>query len=275
MAETWGSDKDTYVTQANGKRALAVASGGIPLDVMLTDQTSDIINFKFFQEENETALSADTEIGDREFSVLDATGISEGKNIHIVDSVNQRGMVCEVTGVSGTDISIDRPLDFSYPSGAVIVISSTDMAVDGSTTEQIFRFRLTNYDVPDYFDITKIRFICITAGPVDLSLFGDLTALTNGITIRKKYSDGSYRNQVTFKSNAEMAGRFGNWTPFAATNPAQGVDGFLAEWNCAGQHEQGVALRVGPEIDLEIVLSDGLEGLTIFAAYGIGHLVED
>jgi len=250
------------------------------IDVDVQDQTTDALVFKFFTEEAETTLASNTSLFDRSIVVSDATGFTAGKLLHLIDTVNERGMICQVssTYVSGTTIPIDRPLDFAYTSGTKVILSSTDMAINASSSEAVFGIRTENYDVPESFHFTRIRFTCITATAPEIDEFGDLSVgaagvVKDGITIRKKNTT-PYRNLVTFNSNLEMQGLLGHWTPFSAFNPGTGKYGFFAEWVLAGQENQGVANKVEPWDELEIVFKENFSGLTSLEAVAIGHIVK-
>ena len=281
------TDGNLYLMSPSANARVTVASpggiikSGLEIDAFIQDQTTDSLVFKFFKEEEETTLDSNTSLFDRSIVVSDATGFSAGKLLHLIDTINERGMICQVrsTYVSGTTIPIDRPLDFAYTAGTKVILSSTDMAIDASSTESVFGIRTENYDVPEKFHFTRIRFTCITATAPEIDEFGDLSVgaagvVKDGITIRKKNTT-PYRNLVTFNSNLEMQGLLGHWTPFSAFNPGTGKYGFFAEWVLAGQENQGVANKVEPGDELEIVFKENFSGLTFLEAVAIGHIVKE
>lgn len=251
--------------------------GSSEKDVMLQDQASNGIIFRFNQEVSETVLSSATALFDRTITVDDSTDITVGEQLTIIDPDTMRGFFAVVTDItSAPEISIDRPLDYAFPVSSYVLIETFAMAIDGSTTEQVFKVRVPeDYDLDIDFDITQLRLLCQTESAVSIEKFGDQTALTNGLTIRKKNSDGTYRNLLTVKSNGEIYGAFGTWIPMAAANPGLDEYGFFSEWRQAGQQNQGTVIRLEKGSDLQIVFNEDLSALTILEAVVIGHIVED
>lgn len=255
-------------------RVFNTINGGI--DVNIQDQNSDLLVLRFHSDVDTTTITTNTALHDRTFVVDDDTNIAAGSYLILFDPTTKRGLVCTVIDVATNTITIDRPLDFAYPSGTIVNVTNVYMNNDYSTNETIFHLRISDsdYDVEEEFDITQIRFLCQSDTGVELLDFGDIAALTNGITIRKKFSDGTYRNYMSVHSNGELQGAFGYFEPFDASNPGQGVYGFYAEWELAGQHNQGVTIRIGKGDDIEFVLYDDLSSLLILNAVAIGHIVE-
>ena len=63
--------------------------------------------------------------------------------------------------------------------------------------------------------------------------------------------------------NVELAGLLFHFEIFAATNPQQGEDGFLARMTFAGQDNIGVAIRLPIGEDLEFLVQDNLTAITM------------
>ena len=113
--------------------------------------------------------------------------------------------------------------------------------------------------------------MCVCATAVDLTKFGDLTALTNGLVMRR--TDGEYHNIFNVHDNGDIANVMLNWQSFVATKPNEGIDGFVASLTFSGQHEMGVTLRIGPNEDLEFLIQDNLSGLTSLKIIAEGSIV--
>lgn len=244
------------------------------LDVYIQDQTTPAIMVKFNKVTNSTTLASVTAIDDMTIEVTSATGISVGSYIILFNSVEGRFFIAEAVAINGTTISVDRPLDFAFPVGSDIDIGVTDMSVDGSVTTQAFGIRASTAGDPlnKSADIVRLIFKCTTATAVDLSKFGDITKLIKGIVLRKR--DGTYQNIFNIKDNGEIAGLMYDWTPFSATNPQQGVDGFVSRLTFGGQNKIGVTIRIAPDEDLEVLIQDDLSGLTLLEITAEGHIVD-
>ena len=247
-------------------------------DVNLQDQHTPAIIAKFSVLEEETTLTSTVAIDDLTMTVDDATGFTVGKYVSIFSVADNRFYLGNVVSASGNPVSLDTPIDFAYPSGSNVTAGTTNMAVDGSSTPMIFGLRNTIEAIGATADITRLIFTCLAETPIDLSKFGDLAALVNGIVLRRV--DGTYKNIFNVKTNQEIAGLMYDFNPQAATNPAQGQDGFVSRLTFAGQNKIGVTLRLSPGEDLQLIVQDDLE--TAQAAAQIssleiiaeGHIVE-
>lgn len=276
-SENIGSLTDCYVTLDNGKKALAVAGGGKDLNVAVQDQTTDPLIFRFNKITNSTTLASAITLFDRQITLADATGVAAGSYLIIFNKTLNKSMTCSVVGIGSSPIiDIDRPADYAFPSGSDVDITIVSMNQNGTLAEQVFGIRGADRpnSIPISIDINELRLFAITATVPTLVDFGDLTALTNGILIRKRIS-GGYKNIENPKSNSEILGAFGNWTPYIGTNPGIGINGFVGILKFNGQNNHGVAIRLDPGDDIEIVFNENLTGLTLFESVVIGHVVED
>jgi hypothetical protein len=245
-------------------------------DVYIQDQTSDPLIIRFNKITNSTNLAEDIALFDRTIVVSDATGISVGSYLILFNADSGNVMPCVVLDITNSpELIIDRPADYAFPSETDVDVTEVLINTDGSSVEQVFGVRGPSKPnaVGVSLDVNQIRLLCITADSVDLSLFGDLEALTSGLLIRTRKS-GEYMNLLSAKTNGEILGAFGNWVPYSAANPAQGVDGFSAILTINGQDHHGVAIRLDPGDDIEIVNNENLGGLVLLEAVAIVHIVD-
>lgn len=253
-----------------------IGNGLAPRDVALQDQHTPTVIAFFNQVEESTTLAVATAIGDRTITLTSTTGAAVGKYIILFHPASERFYTGHITSIAALPVvSVDTPLDFAYPIGTFIDIAITDMSVDGSSTTQVFGLR--GVGVPPgidlRYDVTRLMFQCEAASPVSLATFADLTALTNGLVCRKR--DGEYHNILNVKTNKELAGIMYDWTPYAATNPQQGQDGFVGRLTFAGQNKIGVTQRLALGEDLEFLIQDDLRAITELKIIAEGHRVED
>jgi hypothetical protein len=161
---------------------------------------------------------------------------------------------------------------------------SNDMIVDGSSTPQEFWVAAdTEKDV----HIVTISVDLSDGGTPNMNKFGDLTALTNGVSVDYITQDqGTVQLHNGIKTNREFV-RFGNETPAIGT----GADAFLADASGGGSEKAylpkvdvreqfgmpfGIRLRKGTNDRLVFTVNDALAGLTTFNVIAYGNkLVEN
>ena len=247
------------ISDSTGNEVTLETNGSLP--VTLQDQTSPTVIVPLNKVSNTTTLSALAVLDTYTVTVTSTTGFVNGAFIVIADLVNNRYYTGQQVGaVAGSVVTLDTPLDFAYASGATITNGLTNMNVNGAVTRQIFSLRASDPGLPLVVDVTRLMFLCTCSSAASLSLFGNLTALTNGVVIRR--SDSLFNNIFNAKTNGALAGFMYDFTIHQATNPSQGQDGFVGRLTFAGQNKMGVAIRVGPNEDLECVIQDNLTGLT-------------
>jgi hypothetical protein len=251
------------------------------LDVSMQDQHTPSVIAKFNKVTNSTTLASAVSIGDTQATLTSTTGVSVGTYLIFFNPESVRFMTATVISVlSSPTFDIDTPFDFAFPEGTYVDVSTTNLAVNGSVTPQVFGLRGvgTPPGIDLTVDITRLIFSCITTSAVDLSKFANFAVLTKGIVCRVR--NGTYENVFNLKSNREIAGIMYDWTPFASTNPQQGVDGFVSRLTFAGANKIGVTKRLALGEDLQIIIQDDLataqggETITVFEIIAEGHIVE-
>ena len=251
------------------------ATGRLPVETYWQDQHTDAIIANFNQVTNSTTLNGAVAVDDRTIVVTSATGISVGSYIILFDPASVRFSTFYATVVAGTTITLDSPIDFAYPDGTFVDVAITDLSVNGASTSQVFGLRGTGTPpgVELTMHVTRIIFQMITGSAVDLSLFGNISKLTNGLLLRTR--NGKYKNVFNVKDNAEIAGVMYDWNPFAATNPVQGIDGFVSRLTFGSPGKIGVVIHLPIGEDLEVHVQDDLTGITSFKMWAEGHIVEE
>jgi hypothetical protein len=243
-------------------------------DVFVQDQSTPVIIGKFSEIVTSTTLTAEATKDSYTVEVLSNLLIVVGQLITIFSTVTNRFYQGRVLNIAGLTLTLDTPLDSTFPSGASVDLAVTNMAVDGSVTPVVFGLRNQSPGPIDLVaDVTRIIWTCVTDTAVDLSKFGDIVGgLTRGLVCRQR--NGITNNIFNVKTNKEITAILYDWTPFAATNPAQGQDGFASRLTFGGQSKIGVVVRLNPNEDLEIWVQDDLTTLDTFEITAEGHLVE-
>jgi len=256
---------------------IKILRGDGSVDINIQDQTTRPILAKFNRVQNSTTLSVAAVKNATTITVASATGFVAGRYIILFEpSTENFSFYTQIGAPAGNVITLDTPLDFSYGIGTFVDSAITNLNANGSlSTPVTFGLRGTGSPpgVDISVDITRLIFHCITSGAVDLSTFGDLTALTNGLVLRKR--DGDCINIFNVKTNGEIAGIMYDFDVTASTNPQQGVDGFTARLTFAGTNKIGVAVRLPIGDDLEVIVQDNISGITLLEIMAEGHIVED
>ena len=246
------------------------------LEVQISDQTTPALIFPMNRVNNTSALSVDGVGEETTVTVDTTTGFVDGAFIVIANADEgrfYRGI--QIGAPVGSVITLDTPLDFSYPAGTQITSGSINLAVNGTlASPQVFSLRASDPGLPTVVDVTRLIFSCITDTAVDLTKFGDIAGgLTNGIVLRRK--DGTISNIFNSKTNFDLSSIMYDFQVAAATNPNQGQDGFVGRMTFAGTNKMGVAIRIGPDEDLELLVQDPLSTLLLFTITAEGHVVQD
>lgn len=229
---------------------------------------------KFNLVQGSSLLATPTGVGDSTLTVLDGTAFNIGTYVVMYCTTIDRYYVGYVLSKSNNVLTVDTPLDAVYPIGSLVGAGRTNMNIDGSTTSKIFGIRGPAVENPLnlVFDITRIIFQCQTSSAVDLSKFGDLTALSRGLILRRR--NGDYNNIFNVKTNGDIAGICFDWYPYASTNPTQGQDGFSAGLSFGGLDRMGTILRLREGEDLEFIIQDNLTGLSLLEVIAEGHIAD-
>lgn len=247
------------------------SNGGIPVN--LQDQTSPPIDALFAQEVSPFTLSVDTAVSTVSVLVytFEATAghlIVSGNEILLLDVDGDRSFYAIVTNVSVNTITVDRPIDHAFPSASTLgrrVI--TNMAVDGSSTPQIFSLRAGSVPI----DITRFIMTVTDASPMDTGTFGGMSALSNGFVFRIL---NSYQKTIfNFKSNGEIE-QMAFDIRYTSKAPA-GEYGLVSMITFAGQSSHGVTLRISNLDVMQWIVQDDLRDLLTLRCVGQGHEVTD
>jgi len=259
------------LVDVNGRALSLEPNGSMP--VTIQDQVSPIVVTKFSLLEETTTTTAPIAIGDYVIPVASATGVVQGKFLSIFDPASVRFSNFEVVSLDTLNITVDRPVDFAFPTGSYLDICDTNMAVNGAVTPVLFGIRNNAGAEPPpglelSVDITRIIIQCITATATDYDLFGDIAALTNGIILRNRNDET--HNIFNTKTTGELSGIMYDLQVF---DVKQGTNGFIGRLTFAGQSKMGAVQRLHINQDLELIVQDNLAGLTKLEIVAEGSVV--
>jgi hypothetical protein len=260
----------------DGTNSVSLEPNG-SLPVTLQDQTTPTVIAHMSILEQTTTTTGAVAIGDYVLPVTSVTGISAGKLLSIFDPTSIRFAQAFVISVTDLNVTIDRPIDFAYPSGSYVDVSESNLAVNGSSTPVVAGLRNNAGATPPpginlSMDVTRIMFHCVATSSCDLTTFGNLSALTNGITFRRR--NVTYHNIFNCKTNGELRGIMYDFEIVATGTIGQGEDGFFGRLTFAGQNKMGVTIRIGIDEDIELLIQDNLSTLTLFEVVAEGSIVQ-
>jgi hypothetical protein len=238
------------------------------VDASIQDQNSPPIRYYLMNEEkSDITLTSPVAINDTVINVSASHGITVGKWLSIF-YLNFYIQV-QVTNVATNAITIDRPLAYTFPvSGTMIVRGIIDMNIDASTPF-VFQCLLRTFTQPIH--INKVLVIINSSADGDDSKFGGITALTNGVYLRKETNIGYYQSLGLFKNNADFR-EYGGIIEYSSKAPS-GSYGVNVTFQMNHQTGFGVVYMIenikGDSIKL--TLRDNLSTLTRFRTVLIGH----
>jgi hypothetical protein len=242
-------------------------SGGVEISVQ--DQTTPPLDALFAQEVSSFTLASDTTAStittlEYDFEATAGHGIIVGDELILLDVVGNRSLQAQATAVVGDTITLDRPIDHVYPAAISLGrVTTTNMAVDGSTTPQIFTLRAGSVPV----DVVRYLITMLSANSMDDGKFGSLAALTNGLVLR--IVNGFQKTIFCFKTNGEIK-QFCYDLQYASKSAA-GTNGLSARITFAGQDKHGVAMRISTGDVIQWVVQDDLTGMLNIQCSVQGH----
>ena len=264
-----GNKNINIVDAYTGTPAEVEKNGGLAVNIQ--DQTSKPIDVFFSQSISNFTLSTDNiESGVSSlvytFEATGGHGIVSGNEIILLDVVADRFFYAEVKNVVTNTITVDRPIDHIFAAVSTLGrIVTTQMAVDGGSTEQIFSLRAGS--VP--LDFTRIIFSMLCDSALDDGKFGNITKLNRGIVFR--IVNSFQKTIFNFKTNGEIA-QFCFDLKYSDKAPA-GNEGMTARITFAGQSKHGVTLRISENDVIQWVIQDDLTDLVSFRIAAQGHEV--
>jgi hypothetical protein len=246
-------------------------NGGVPVNVQ--DQATKMLNLFFIQPLGDsTTLAVPSVVDSRTINVADATGFVDGNYLGIFAGLGKFYFGTQLGAPAGNVITLDTPLDFVFPAGAIVLNFTREMAVDGSVTPQVFQIGPIGVPLDLRIDVTKLVVSMVDNLEMDDSKFGGNGALTRGCVLRKR--NGEYDNEANWKKNRDI-GIYAGRAPAYTDKAGSGAFGAYFEIRFAGQDNRGVTRRLEPGDVLEVLIQDDLTALTSFEMMAQGHIVQD
>lgn len=239
------------------------------LGINVHDQKTRSIDFFFGRLDNATTLSAQADPDDRTITLTSTTGFVDGTRVGIfsADDTDIYYLGNQVGAPAGSVITLDTPIDQEMQISSVVAGVTTNMAVDGSSTTQVFQIGPVGAGSTQVVDLTRIMGSMLDSTAMDSGKFGGITKLTNGIVLR--HNNSVIHNIWNAKSNSDLELLCHNFQ-YADKAPG-GQFGASFRSTYAGQGAHGVVLELQPGDFLEVLVQDDLTGLDEFYMMGQGH----
>lgn len=234
------------------------------------DVHHSFINHYFHQHTaTETTFAANAPAGSTQITLTSATGFAVGDTIHIQDGVTEI-VHPKITALVGTLVTLDRPIDNNYVIGDTITKAIISMDVSGTlASPQSFKTFPASTDIWHIETIT-IELTHSTAG--DNGLFGNLTALTNGVVLRiYNATTGLYTTLANWKTNSDIVVDIGNIT-YSARSGGGGSYGTNSIGNFKSNTGSVVFVDGTVGDYMEILIQDDLSTLDSFRIKVQGHI---
>jgi hypothetical protein len=270
----WGIDSDgrgPVVLYGSDGSPIKIGEDG-SLDVNIQDQSTPPIDTYFAQSKSNFTISVNTgESGTTAasliytFTATTGHGIIIGDEIILLDTAANWSLLLNVLNVAGDVITVDRPIDHDFAAATTLGrVVTTNMAVDGSTTPQIFSARAGTTQI----DFTRFLIKMLSDTSMDDGRFGSIIGgVSRGLVFR--IVNTFQKTIFCFKTNGEIA-NYCYDVRYADKAPA-GQYGFSARITFGGQSKHGVVLRIGEDDVLQWVVQDDLTDLNVVQVVGQGH----
>lgn len=267
---TYAAGDFAYNRLCNLAEPIEVVTGDAPLDVIVGDQTTPALLIYLNQVQGSAVLTENFSIDSYNITINDSTAVNIGDYVGVFNLEFNKFYVGNVLEVNGLVITMDTPSSFNFTVGDSFQCGTKDMNVDGSVTPQIYSLRADpNLDIT--VDVTRVIIHITDNVDMDDEKFGGITKLTRGVVLRRV--DGTHQNLFNVKSNGEF-GEIAFDKVYDPKAPA-GFYGFSSRLTFAGSNKMGVAIRLGPNEDLQLIVQDDLTGLNSFRIMVEGHVVVD
>ncbi len=232
------------------------------------DVHRETINRQFHQHSTpSTTLSVEALAGNTSITVTSATGFAIGMWLHI-EGDNVENVHPKITNIVGNVITIDRPLDWTHPIGSTVDNSLLNMnVVGGLASPQSF---IVVPKPGEVWHLKKLSIAMIHSSAGDFGLFGNLTALTNGVALRRYDGlTGHFDTFTIWRSNGTIDEDMGT-VKFVTRSGGGGSYGTAAQGYF---DDTGTVVYLnGDNGDyLEVLVQDDLSGLASFKMKAQGH----
>lgn len=262
-----------YVVLPDGTKATWFDSRG-NVQVAIQDQFTQFFDFRLAKTLGSSTIATDTSINSKSITVADASSATAGNYVAIFPSpfgYNTEIYVGKILSKALNVISLDTPINRVFQIGDVILYRDPELHLaNGSITPQIYALFVPAGNIQ--LDLTRIMIVMECSTAPDDSLFGNLTALTNGIVLRHNSTINGIRNIWNAKTNGDLAEIA--YDVLYTDKAGAGHFAVRCLITLNAQRFHGVTVRMVPGDAFEIVIQDDLTALLKFHVIAQGHVVD-
>jgi hypothetical protein len=238
--------------------------GGTNKDALPQDVTSESVLLYLTRSINDVTLSVPAVIDQETVELSPGHGVVSGEMLCFVYGL--RFSQFKVTNVATNTISLDMPLDYSYPVEAIVKRKDYRMEKDGSSTTLSYKITPLTGSAWDVYEIVLTAETSAEPGPTK---FMGITALTKGIYLRIK--DGMSKNFGNIKRDSDFK-EYGISVEYDEKAPS---GNYLVNVRLKFKEGLGTIPRIYCGDEITVCVRDNLSGGTILRMVCLvkGHVV--
>ncbi len=236
------------------------------LEVSVQDAYNTLFNLYAQLDTVNPVITVDTALDDTVITIDDNTGIVDGDAITITEGTAFYQSL--VQSSTDTTITLASPLDYAFTTAATVSVGTWNMAVDGSSTSQVF---CITPPAGIKYDIVSINISITDNTTMDGITFGGITQLTNGIVLRTV--DGITKNHFVIVNNIG----FDEHGYSVVYDPKPPTGSFRVRARKILPVTNGAVIRLNGDTGdaLCLIVRDDLSDLTLMSLAVSGHIVKD
>lgn len=247
------------------------------LNVHPADVHSTVLNRFFYNDDisaASTTPSSAITAGDYIINVTSGSGLTDGEQIMLSEgNTVEPTFPVIISGGGTTTLTLDRPLNFSFTTGAVVKWVTTNLSDAVGTMANPVSFKVAP-DPANTWHIIRFLIGMTHSAASDDSKFGGATALINGCVLRQ-YDGGtsSFGTMTNWKANFDMI-----MDMFNLTYSDKAGGGPSASYGTNGRGSVYDATHSVPSISgpggdyIELLVQDDLTVLADFEIKAQGHI---
>ena len=214
----------------------------------------------------EDTLNGAVAVNSKTLILNDATGFTAGDPIDVHVGAVHKHMYRKIISIAINTLTIDAGVDVALPDGSQVDETSFNMAVNGAVTPQIFIMKPRG---TEEVDIMRMIIEMVHSAGGDDEKFGGITALTNGVHIRKNINNGeSYQTIAVYRSNKDLKNDM--YDLVYGAKAAGGANSTTGRFTF-DKFGAVINLKASNNEFMECVIQDDLTGLDTFEIKMQGH----
>lgn len=254
--------------------ATSLVRGKHVLDIHDADIHENVINQYLHQHSGIVTTLTTAVVGDGteyEIDIADATGFVVGDYLHIntssIESTHPQ-LLATTAATGPATFTLDRRLDKSHAIGDEVEVAITDMSSQIGSLAAPQEYWVAP-PAGEVWHLTRILFEMTHGTAGDLGLFGNLTALTNGVLIRVR-RDGVYGTLTNWKNNGDIKTDMFD----VVFDSRSGGGGSYGTSGRGTFTNAGAVVRLDGDTNdrLELYVQDNITALDSFTMKAQGHL---